>query len=532
MTARERSQRVEQIAGECDLHPASVYRIVKRLRMHGCRTIERKSCKGMPRITDEDRLKEYVQIVMGFKSCDPSKPNRRVPNPNKTMSTERALEIAERLGAVPEGLLTVRTLNRWAKTWGLTVKDICRARPAVKLVSEHPNQVHVVDFSVCEQYYLRESDGRVMERAFTYKNKPNESKEKIWAFALVDHYSGVKYIRYFIGAGESTDMLYRGLIEAWSAKDDSRFPFHGAPKMVYTDKGAPMESGKIKNLLAALGIELVKHQAGNPRAKGIVENGFRQLQTQFETELRLCPAGSIDELNERAYNWLVDHNWKAKDGEDRPRMQIWQSIRTEQLLELPSAHILRHVAASDIIRTVDVYSTIRLENKLYGVPPELVKKQVRVWRNIDGGLAVQDIATGIMYPTVDRRVAKFGEYNAHRRTDSERMQDEALHVVESLRKEITPEMLMRGDPGMHGLPRTGTPIEVDSELVAEASDSYPTVHQAKLAIADEVGMNLSELPGWMIGEIDAALKETLDKERVKEIGKYVAGYLRETGVAV
>jgi hypothetical protein len=299
--------------------------------------------------------------------------------------------------------------------------------------------------------------------------------------------------------------------------------------MVYTDKGAPMKSGEINNLLEALGVKLVVHKAGNPRAKGIVENAFRTMQVDFETELRHCPASSIEELNDRAYNWQVDHNWKVKSGESRPRMQMWQTITNEQLRELPPMHILRHVTASDIIRTVDVYSTIRLNNEIYGVPGELVGKKVRVWRNIDGGLAVQDVETGTMHPTVDRRTAKFGEFHAHKRTEAERRQDNALRIVESIRDEITPEVLRRDPHNLTGIERTGQQIEVESDLIE--SDCYESVYKAKLAIADELRVNLGDLPDWMVTEIEAALRETLEKERVLEIARYVGQFLKEMTAA-
>ena len=236
----------------------------------------------------------YVKAIMGLKSYDPSKPNGHVPNPNKTMSTARALEIAVKNGVVPEGLLTVRTLNRYARKYRLDVHNICAPTAATKLISEHPNHVHLVDFSVCEQYYLRDSDGKILLRPYTYKNKPNEAKQKVWAFALVDHYSNAKYIKYYVSPGESSEMFLLGCFDAWRKKDDSRFPFHGVPRCLYTDKGSAMMSERSQRMLKALNIECMEHMPGNPRAKGMVETSFRHLQNDFESELRLLPAQSMN----------------------------------------------------------------------------------------------------------------------------------------------------------------------------------------------------------------------------------------------
>ena len=548
MTAGERRKEVAQLAGEYGVSESTVYRRVNVFLREGRRVVTGsrgpRNDRGKPRGCGPEELQGYVQIVMGLKSLDPNQPDKRVPNPNKTMSTERAIEIAERLGRVPEGVLSARTVNRWAHLWQITPQDICAPGAAVKLESLHPNHVHVIDFSVCEQYYLRDSDGKVMERTWTYPGKPNEAKKKIWAFALVDHYSTVKWIRYFLSPGESSRILYQGIVEAWEKKNDSKFPFHGAPTMIYADKGSALKAGMIDNLLQALGVKVEKHMPGNPRAKGMVESAFAHFQKGFESELRLCPASSLEALNERAYNWLVTHNWSvpstgsgtgAGSVSGKSRFQIWQEITTEQLLEMPSSDILRRVTATNVIRTVDAYSSIRYGNEVYGVPEDLVGRKVRVWTNIDGGLSVQDVESGEMFPTGDRKTAVFGEFRSHKKTDAERMQDEALEMAEAARKKITPEMLRRDVPNLHAMPRTGTKIEVRGEsgrLINRPYEAaaYGSVFEAKMAIAEELRMNLGDLPEWMREEIDAALMEGLEKEKVRRIARYVGGFLQKQAV--
>ena len=532
LKAKDRRKQVGELASTYGVNLGSVYRCVKQFREGRSREISIRADRGKPRVLSSDDMLLYVEIIMGLKGYDPTKPKKLIGNPNKSMSTAQALEIAEKLGVVPEGKLTVRTVNRWARNYRTTVKDMCTPTPAVKLVSAHPNQVHVIDFSVCEQYYLRDSDGKIITRPWTYKNKPNESKEKIWAFALVDHYSNVKFIKYFLSAGESTEILFQGLVEAWNKKDDTQFPFHGAPRIVYADKGSALMSHKIQNLLKALNVESVEHMPGNPRAKGMVETAFRHIQQDFETELRHCPASSIEELNDRMYNWLLAHNWKAKTGEKIPRFSRWQEITNEQLLELPHREILRKVSASHTVRTVDVYCSIRLNGEIHGVPEGLVGRKVRVWHNIDGGISVQDIETGEMFDTNEQRTAAFGTFNAHKKSEAQRRQEESLRMVGELRKDITPNILRRDIPNLHSLPKTGTPIEVDSDLSYEEPESYSSIYHAKTAMAEELRMNLSDLPMGMLEEIEKALTETLDKNKVHNIARFVAQFLDEMKDAV
>lgn len=532
MNPRERLAAVHEVAAEHEVSIGTVYRRLKSHRKNGSRIGISRSDRGRPRILSDEEMREYVGKIMGLKSYDPYKPDKRLSNHNKAMSTARAIEILEKTGDIPPDILTVRTVNRWATVYHSTAGDICAPTPAVKLVTEHPNHVHVIDFSVCEQYYLRDSDGKVLSRPWTYKNKPNESRQKIWAFALVDHYSNVKFIKYFLSHGESSRILFKGLMEAWSKKDDSQFPFHGAPRYVYADRGSALKSTKIQNLLSALNIKSLEHKPGNPRAKGMVETAFGQLQRNFETDLRVCPASSIEELNERVYNWLVKHNWSAKTDGSIPRFQRWQEITREQLLELPEMHILRRVTASDDIRTVDAYCTISLGGEKYGVPEELLCRKVRVWHNIDGGLAVQDMETGEMYPTVEPKTTVFGQYNAHKKSAAERMHDRAINMAHEISKRITPDDLRRDVPNMYAIPRSGKPIDVDNDLVQVESEEYASIYQAKKAIADELRINLGDLPDWMVKEIETVLMKILDKKTVSEIARFIGSVLNESKSAV
>jgi len=531
MRPKTRKEHIEQLSNESGFSVSAIYRSIRRYRDGNIRKAGKRSDRGRPKICSIEEKEYYVKSVMGLKSHDPKKPKKILNNPEKSMSTARAITIAEKLGLVPEGLLTVRTLNRWAKELGMTCRDICSPRPAVKLVSNHPNHVFLVDFSVCEQYYLS-NKSKIKVRAWTYKNKPNEAKEKIWSFALVDHFSGCAYVEYFLAKGENSQIFYKGLVNALSKKNNTQFPFHGAPKILYGDKGASWKSSKMQNLLKALNIKFITHMPGNPRAKGMVESLFSHVQKDFESELRFCAAPTIAELNDRMNNWLINHNRQAKAGETISRFQKWQEIKQEQLLELPSINILNRVAASYITRTVDAYCNISVDGETFGVPEDVAGKKVRVWYNIDGGISVQDMETGDMYQNVEPRTAVFGEFRAHKRNNAERMQDDAIRMAGENIKLITPEMLRRDEGNIHWIERAGATKEIDSELVPEATDEYETIYQAKVAIADDLRMNLSDLPGWMLESIENELKKTLKVEMVHKIARYVEGFLREQQAAV
>jgi len=538
-SAGDRSRKVREIADTYKAPATTVYRRIKELRDHGCRTVKRKSCKGEPRVFPREQLKIYIKAIMGIKAHDPTKPDKKLSNANKSMSTARAIEIAENMGLIPKGKLTVRTVNRWAREFNITAKNICSPRPAVKIITEHPNHMHEVDCSVCDQYYL-DDKGELGEKDYVYKNKPNESREKIWLVSIVDHYSNVKFFKYYLSPGESSEILIDCLIEAWSlklldnGKPDTNFPFHGIPRAVYGDKGSALMSQMTQNFLASVGVEIFTHKPGNPRAKGMVESGFNHIQRDLESGLRYRPATMIDELNTIGHEWQLQYNWRKKAGEKKPRFQKWLEITKEQLRVLPSKDILRKITASDVIRTVDAYCNISLNNEIHGVPPEIAGKKVRVWTNIDGGISVQDMETGKMYPTAAPKTAVFGTFNAYKKTEAERMQDDAIRMVDELRKsrKFTPEVLRRNVPKIHAVPRTGVPVEVDSDLYQEEREEYGNAYEAQVAIMDELRINLCDLPEWMLEKINETLAKTLNKKKVHKIARLIEEYLRETRNAV
>ena len=71
--------------------------------------------------------------------------------------------------------------------------------------------------------------------------------------------------------GENTEGVLRLLYEAWRTKDDTRFPFRGAPKILYSDKGAANLSGFIESLCTEFDIRHIPHATGNAPASCQVE---------------------------------------------------------------------------------------------------------------------------------------------------------------------------------------------------------------------------------------------------------------------
>ena len=210
----------------------------------------------------------------------------------------------------------------------------------VRMRSLHPNHVHQVDASACLIYYSprsqRQHDIAAELGAEPYKNK--QAKIRIWRYVVVDHYSGCLSVSYFEQAGEDEAACWESLCRAW----DRERPWHGLPKIVVLDKGCA--GPRILRALAALGIEARVHTPGNARAKGSVEKAMHVVETKYEARLRLQPAQSFAELCAAGDAWCERFNADQIGGLDCTlrrrnvrlvRLEAWQRIRSEQLVELP-----------------------------------------------------------------------------------------------------------------------------------------------------------------------------------------------------
>jgi hypothetical protein len=145
---------------------------------------------------------------------------------------------------------------------------------------------------------------------------------------------------------------------AWGKKDNPAYVFHGLPKLLYWDKGSGNINKSTANALAALRVRTDTHMAGNPRAKGQVEEANNLVETHFECMLRLEEVRSIEELNDAAERWCAAWNANELSNFDSrlhrggkiigSRAWLWNHITAEQLRELPDREICRAIFTTGI----------------------------------------------------------------------------------------------------------------------------------------------------------------------------------------
>jgi hypothetical protein len=266
-------------------------------------------------------------------------------NKGPIMPIETALEIAVDNGIIEPGQVSPGTVARHLRELQMSKERLKDPAPHTELRSLHPNYCHLGDVSVCIQYYLRDGRMGIMDERDFYKNKPDafsRVKQKLLRYVLDDHFSGLFFFRYYVAEGESRENLWDFLKICWRAKDDTRLPFRGVPFYLLMDAGSAQQSHAMRAFFAGLGIERPKGRPYNPRRQGAVETTHTIIENNFETRLRICPAHTVEELNDWATDWMIHfHATRKHSRHGETRLASWLRIQPEQLRELPDDETLQ-----------------------------------------------------------------------------------------------------------------------------------------------------------------------------------------------
>jgi len=266
-------------------------------------------------------------------------------NKGPIMPIETALEIAIDNGIIEPGQACAGTVARHLRELQMSKERLKDPTPHTELRSLHPNYCHLVDVSVCIQYYLRDGRMGIMDERDFYKNKPDafsRVKQKLLRYVLDDHFSGLFFFRYYVAEGESRENLWDFLKICWRAKEDHRLVLRGVPFFLLMDAGSAQQSHAMQAFFKGLGIERPKGKPYNPRRQGAVETTHTIIENNFETRLRICPAHSVDELNCWACDWMIHfHATRVHTRHGETRLASWLRIQPDQLRDLPDDEILQ-----------------------------------------------------------------------------------------------------------------------------------------------------------------------------------------------
>ena len=265
------------------------------------------------------------------------------------------------------------TLAKIMYRTGCHPEQLKTGSPAQELRSLHPNWSWQIDASVCVVFYLPKGEVRIFDEAKNYKNKPQNlektAKARVIRWVITDHYSGALFLRYTLGAEDAAGVIEVS-IEAMCKREAEGDLMYGVPVHLMSDKGSGIDSALAKSLFVPLGINLIPHATGNPRAKGQVEQAQNLVETQFEGRLRMYTITSLEQLNAAADAWRIAFNGNAQHSRHgMTRNAMWLNITEEQLRVPASRDALRDLVGTTP-ETVKVPQNLVLKRSLKGYGPQ------------------------------------------------------------------------------------------------------------------------------------------------------------------
>lgn len=330
---------------------------------HGyCSGRKRRSDAGSSRLNDEQIL-----FVAGL--IDVTSRQRK----GSILPVERALELAFNNGVIEHGAISVRRMTEILREREISSRDLKEQEPYTPMKSLHPNHVHLVDASICIQYYIRRGKGlRIMPWSDFYKNKPQnfaKIKKKIIRYVVTDHYSHHVFVKYYEAEGENQADLFDVLCSAWKGGAHGKLPFRGVPQIILMDAGSSNTSKAVVRWLDGMDVKFLPAPAKNPRRQGSVERAQDLVERWFEAGLSIEPADSIEQLNAWAADWMAWFNGTRKHSRHgMTRTECWLKITQEQLREMPDMEQVQELFAEpEVRRVVTGERTISMQGETYSL---------------------------------------------------------------------------------------------------------------------------------------------------------------------
>jgi len=271
---------------------------------------------------------------------------RRIANANAAPDADT--------GEVTHTTAHISTIARAMRTLGCHTDQLMRQSPAMSLRSLHPNHVWQVDVSTCVLFYLSNGGIEICDIAAFNKNKPSNFERvkelRVQRYLVVDHCTGPFYLQYLEGH-ETARNLLDFLIPAFHQRAGR--PFYGVPKILMADPGSAQAAGVFRSLARALDIEVIVHEAGNPRAKGAVESLHNHIERNFEGRLHAQQVRDFAHLNTLADTWSAAYQSTAVHSRHgQTRYAAWMRIRPEELRIAPGIEVTRALVMSEPVSRV------------------------------------------------------------------------------------------------------------------------------------------------------------------------------------
>ncbi|MDN5301678.1 MAG: putative transposase [Thermoanaerobacteraceae bacterium] len=243
------------------------------------------------------------------------------------------------------------TVYRLLKKHGMIGREVCKAPERKRFAYDTVNTLWQGDMSIGPYLIV------------------NGKKLRTYLFAFIDDCSRVvPFAQFFFS--EKFDSLKAVFKEALIRR--------GIPKIVYVDKGKIYRSDVFHIACASLGIALTHTQPYDAASKGKIERFFGTVKTRFFPLLKLKPAVSIEELNQRFWQWLEeDYHRKVHASLGMTPQDVYLSQVTRiRMVDDPAS--LDPLFLKRDYRKVKHDGTISVNSILYEVPPRFIGQRIEV----------------------------------------------------------------------------------------------------------------------------------------------------------
>lgn len=362
--------------------PISVATLYRQLDL----TNGKKKCTREPEI-EEDIITLIGKIKIGGYDFGPK---------GRMLTTEDAIEEAEMLGLVPEGLLTVATVDRRLREAGWNEK-----RSYDRHEDEYVNQVHHMDFSRSDYFEAGENENGELiikvngrNKSWDYKNKPKPQRLRLWLASIVDSFSRAMIATYVPATGENLQMAADSFGFFWQRKDESH-PMVHLPDVLKVDQGSigkflkhhqhfSKETGIRIELSASKSNRVANHQS-----QGKVERNFRTMWQRFELKVvsRLTKMGieeiTLEDLNSLVHDYCTNRLEKKHPVRAQSIGQVYQTGLRKNNQRLLKTDI-NDLLFTENTRVVSSMKEVSIDNTLYKVPEKFAYQRIKVFKTADG----------------------------------------------------------------------------------------------------------------------------------------------------
>lgn len=254
----------------------------------------------------------------------------------------------------PQAGLSTSTLYRFLRARGLTERQLLldKATAHKKYEAQYANQIWQSDMLF----------GPWVQR-------PGGGKMQVYLQAALDDASRlIPHAQFYPNQG--LDSFLDCLRQAIAAR--------GIPVRLYMDNGKIYRSSQLARIAASIGILIVHTPPYQPEGRGKIERYFRSLREQFLANLDPNATLSIEQLNERLWQWIdtVYHRTEHSSLQMTPLVRWQRDI--EQVRQLPPDTDLRRLFFHRVDRLVRRDSTFLLQSRFFEAPPHLAGKRIEV----------------------------------------------------------------------------------------------------------------------------------------------------------